>query len=180
MQSVSTSDALIRPWRTATLVVAAIAVAELLVLLALGISTYGQSILDAATGSTTHSARSTKTDTQRTPATHTTRPAKQHQSLAAPRLPRTETSVLVLNGNGVSGAAATESDRLHRKGYIVAAVGNAGRTDYPHSIVMYRPGFKPEAAGLARDLRVKIVSPLDGLRKSDLMGAHVALVMGAR
>jgi len=180
VQSVSTSDALIRPWRTATLVVAAIAVAELLVLLALGISTYGQWILDAATGSTTHSARSTKTDTRRTPTTHTTRPAKQHQSLAAPRLPRTETSVLVLNGNGVSGAAATESDRLHRKGYIVAAVGNAGRTDYPHSIVMYRPGFKPEAARLAGDLRVKIVSPLDGLRKSDLMGAHVALVMGAR
>ncbi len=179
MQSISTSDALVRPWRTATIVVAAIAVAELLVLLALGITTYGQSILDATTGSTTH-AQSTKSHTQRTPTAHTTRPAKEHETSAAPRLPRTETSVLVLNGNGVSGAAATESDRLHRKGYVVAAVGNAGRSDYPRSIVMYRPGFKPEAARLARDLRVKIVSPLDGLRKSDLMGAHVAIVIGAR
>jgi hypothetical protein len=44
---------------------------------------------------------------------------------------------------------------------------------------MYRPGYAGEAARFARDLRVKIVSPLDGLRLKDLMGAHVALVLGA-
>jgi hypothetical protein len=44
---------------------------------------------------------------------------------------------------------------------------------------MYRPGYAPEAARFARDLRVKIVSPLDGLRQRDLMGAHVAVVIGA-
>ena len=44
---------------------------------------------------------------------------------------------------------------------------------------MYRPGYAPEAARFARDLSVKIVSPLDGLRKKDLMGAHVAIVLGA-
>jgi hypothetical protein len=44
---------------------------------------------------------------------------------------------------------------------------------------MYRPGYAPEAARLARDLHVKIVSPLDGLRTKDLMGAHVAIVLGA-
>lgn len=180
MESVSTSDALIRPWRTATVVVAAIAVAELLVLLALGISTFGQSLLDAATGSTTHAARPATSHTQRTATSHSSLRVDTHEKLAAPRLPRSETSVLILNGNGIAGAAADESQLLHQKHYIVADVGNAGRTDYPRSLVMYRPGFKPEAARLARDLRVRIVSPLDGLRKSDLMGAHVAVVIGRK
>jgi hypothetical protein len=58
-------------------------------------------------------------------------------------------------------------------------VGNATRSDYRRSVVMYRPGYAPEAARFARDLRVKIVSPLDGLRQRDLMGAHVAVVIGA-
>jgi hypothetical protein len=44
---------------------------------------------------------------------------------------------------------------------------------------MYRPGYAPEAARFARDLRVKLVSPLDGLRRKDLLGAHVAIVIGA-
>jgi hypothetical protein len=42
---------------------------------------------------------------------------------------------------------------------------------------MYRPGYRGEALRLARDLRIKIVGPLDGLRIRDLMGAHVALVI---
>ena len=45
------------------------------------------------------------------------------------------------------------------------------------SVVMYRPGYRGEALRLARDLRIKIVGPLDGLRIGDLMGAHVAVVV---
>ena len=98
---------------------------------------------------------------------------------AKPKLARTETSVLVLNGNGVAGAAASTGELVRQKGYVIAAVGNAARSDYRRSVVMYRPGYAPEAARFARDLRVKIVSPLDGLRTKDLMGAHVAVVIGA-
>ena len=98
---------------------------------------------------------------------------------AKPKLARTETSVLVLNGNGVAGAAASTGELVRQKGYVIAAVGNAARSDYRRSVVMYRPGYAPEAARFARDLRVKIVSPLDGLRMKDLMGAHVAVVLGA-
>ena len=87
--------------------------------------------------------------------------------------------MLVLNGNGVAGAAASTGELVRGKGYVIAAVGNAARTDYRRSVVMYRPGYAPEAARFARDLRVKIVSPLDGLRLKDLMGAHVAVVIGA-
>ena len=44
---------------------------------------------------------------------------------------------------------------------------------------MYRPGRRAEAERLAKDVRAKVVAPLDGLRLRDLMGAHVALVLGA-
>ena len=30
-----------------------------------------------------------------------------------------------------------------------------------------------------RDLNVKIVGPLDGLRPSDMLGAHIALILGS-
>jgi hypothetical protein len=84
---------------------------------------------------------------------------------------------MVLNGNGVSGAAHEAASRVREHGYSVGEVGNAARTDYMRSLVMYRPGYRGEALRLARDLRIKIVGPLDGLRVSDLMGAHVAVVV---
>ena len=39
-------------------------------------------------------------------------------------------------------------------------------------------GYEREARRLAADVGVKLVGPLDGLRAKDLMGAHVALVLG--
>jgi hypothetical protein len=179
VESIATSDALVRPWRTATILVSAVAVLELFLLLAVGAVTLGKPLLDTLQGSTTHAAQPAK-KAKRTAQHATPAAAPRATPLAAPRLPRSETSVLVLNGNGIAGAAAAESQQLQRKGYIVADVGNAGRTDYERSLVMYRPGYKPEASRLAHDLRVKLVTPLDGLRKSDLMGAHVAIVMGLR
>ena len=50
---------------------------------------------------------------------------------------------------------------------------------YARTIVMFRRGYRPEAERLAADLKLKIVGPLDGLRTTDLMGAHVALVLGS-
>jgi hypothetical protein len=43
---------------------------------------------------------------------------------------------------------------------------------------MYRPAFEGEARRLAKDLRIKRVAPLDGMRASDLQGAHLALILG--
>jgi hypothetical protein len=109
------------------------------------------------------------------------KPAPARAKAEAPRTPslsRSETSVLVLNGNGLTGAAGAASARVRRHGYVVADVGDAARTDYPTSVVMYRPGFRPEGVRFARDLRVRVVGPLDGLRVRDLMGAHVALIVG--
>jgi hypothetical protein len=94
------------------------------------------------------------------------------------KLSRDKTSVVVLNGNGLPGAAAVAAQRLHHFHYIVAATGNAPRTDFQRSLVMYRKGFEGEAIRLAHDLHLRRVTPLDGLKLHDLQGAHVALIIG--
>jgi hypothetical protein len=95
-----------------------------------------------------------------------------------PVLSRRDVSVLVLNGNGVSGAASSLAGELRGDHYLIAATGNASRTDFAHSVVMFRPKYEREAKRLARDIGVRRVTPLDGLRLRDLQGAHVAVVIG--
>jgi hypothetical protein len=95
-----------------------------------------------------------------------------------PTLPRTKTAVIVLNGNGVTGAAAAAARPVRRLGYPIRKVDNAHRSDYPHSVVMYRKGFRPEAMRLGRDLHVKIVGPLDGIRVGEMHRAQLVYVVG--
>jgi hypothetical protein len=92
-------------------------------------------------------------------------------------LTRAETSVIVLNGNGRAGAASAEADRLSARGYLIASTGNAPERS-PRTMVMYRRGYAAEGKRLARDLRLKFVTPLDGMRTSQLMGAHLVLIIG--
>jgi hypothetical protein len=87
--------------------------------------------------------------------------------------------VIVLNGNGRAGAAADSADAVRRFGYTIGTVGNAPRSDFTRTLVMYRRGYQPEAMRLAKDLKLKIVGPLDGLRPADMLGAHVALIVGS-
>ena len=113
------------------------------------------------------------TEAKKTPAVTKPKPEPM-----LPLLPRRLVSVTILNGNGVSGAAASEASRVRARGYIVGRVGNAPRGAFGHSVVMYRAGRVREARRLARDLGIAIVSPLDGLRKGDLHGAKLAVVVG--
>jgi hypothetical protein len=92
-------------------------------------------------------------------------------------LPRTRTRILVLNGNGITGAAAAESDRLLARGYKVSGTGNTAQS-YGQSVVLYRPGKLPEAKRLAADEGIPLVGPLDGLTPKDLHGAHLVIVLG--
>jgi hypothetical protein len=62
---------------------------------------------------------------------------------------------------------------------VIAGTGNARRQDYAATVVMYKPGFRAEGLRLARDLKAKVVGPLDGLKPSALMGGQLAVVLGA-
>ena len=99
---------------------------------------------------------------------------------ARPKLARGKTKVWVLNGNGRSGAAASEAGRLHSAGYLVRGTANAKRTDYATTVVMYRSAYRGDALRLAHVLGVKVVGPLDGLSPAALHGAQLVILLGAR
>jgi LytR cell envelope-related transcriptional attenuator len=164
-------DALIRPWRQAAFVAAAIAAVELLILLAIG----GGALLDSVSQRLEREAQQRAIAPAAKPKAVT--PAKK--VAATPDLPRRRVVVRVLNGNGRTGAAATAASRVRGRGYKIAFVGNAPRTDFAASLVMYKPGFAGEAERFARDLRVKRVGPLDGVRPRELGRAHVVFILGA-
>ena len=156
------------PWRTATIVASAVAALELVVLIVLGIAFLAEPVSNQVRKAAEAEALAPVVPKKKAVA----------QPAGAPKLSRQETSVIVLNGNGRSGAAAESADAVRRFGYTIGTVGNAPRTDFTRTVVMYRGGYRPEAARLAKDLNVKIVGPLDGLRPSDMLGAHLALVLG--
>jgi len=162
----------VRPWRTAVLVVAAIAAVELILLVMLG-----GALLAKPTS--THSGHATATHEKATPkAKPRPAPTKTTKAAAPAQLPRRKVTVVILNGNGRQGAAATAASRVSGRGYRIGLVANAPSHDYATSLVMYRPGFRGEASRLARDLGVKVVSPLDGVRPSQLHGAQAVLILG--
>jgi hypothetical protein len=43
---------------------------------------------------------------------------------------------------------------------------------------MYRPGYGAEASRLGRDLRIRVIRPLDGMSPRQLLGAHLVLILG--
>ena len=114
------------------------------------------------------------------PVTPAAPPTKKSRTPSKPaaKLSRAETSVMVLNGNGIQGAAAQATERIRRFAYLITGTGNAPRTDFARSLVMYRPGFRHEAIRFARDLGIGRVAPLDGMQPNDLQGAQIALIVG--
>ena len=161
-------DALARSWRTATMVASAVAALELVLILILGVALLGKPLSEWMRGAAQKHTLGITTKTV----------ARPKIGSSAPRLARDETTVMILNGNGVAGAAHATASQVEARGYPVGQVGNAKRTDFTRSVVMYRPGYRGEGLRLARDLRIRIVGPLDGMRTRDLMGAHVAVVVG--
>ncbi len=167
---------LIRTWKNATIVASLVAAIELVLLLGAALLLLAKPLSHAmqrhAEASVTAPAAKHKAATS---------PVKKvkHVRIPAAKLPRSKVGVIVLNGNGQTGAAASAAARLESLHYRVRSTGNARRQDYASSVVMYRRGYEGEGARLARDLHVKIVGPLDGLSTSALHGGQLALVLGA-
>jgi LytR cell envelope-related transcriptional attenuator len=167
------------PWRSAAFIAVSVATVELLILLVVGIWLFGKFFSDEvekATDPTTVARVAVERELKERGQ------LPQQQTEAKPEakaiLTRGETSVLVLNGNGISGAASDTATRVRGRDYLIAGTGNSARTDYPRSIVMYRPGYEREGRRLAKDFGIRRVVPLDGMRPGELQGAHVALVVG--
>jgi hypothetical protein len=155
---------LIRPWRRATIAVSAIAAVELVALAAVAIALLGNPL--------SRHLKETAAAASTTPRrTSTTAPPKKAT------LARGETSVMVLNGGGRAGAAHSTAARVSARGYLLGQIGNA-RGYTPRTVIMYRPGYAAEGSRLGRDLHVRLVRPLDGMRPSQLMGSHLVLIVG--
>ncbi len=159
------------PWRTATLVASTIAALELAVLVVVGVVFLAEPVAQRFGGAAEARAFAPVVHPKRTTAVAA-------GAVEAPTLTREQTSVMVLNGNGLAGAAAATAERARTLGYTIGNVGNAPRSDYTRSLVMYRAGYRAEGLRIAEDLKLKIVAPLDGLRPAELLGAHVAVVIG--
>jgi LytR cell envelope-related transcriptional attenuator len=166
------ADALIRPWRTATLVASAVAAIELVLLLGAAFLLLAKPLAHAMQR---HAAA---TAFEPPKARHAPVIRKQ-APIGLPKLLRAETGIFVFNGNGRAGAASGEAGRLTDLGYRVPGTGNAKRQDYATTVVMYKRGFHAEGVRLAHDLRVHVVGPLDGVAPSSLRGAQLAIVLGA-
>jgi hypothetical protein len=164
-------DALVRPWRTTAFVATAIALVELLILLAIG----GGALARAVSQRVERAAQ----QRVRADAAASARGLAQHKAAIPPaKLARAKTRVLVLNGNGRQGAAAAASARINGRGYRIGGVANAARSDYVRSIVMYRPRFAGEGHRLGRDLGISLITPLDGMRAGQLQGAQLVVILG--
>jgi LytR cell envelope-related transcriptional attenuator len=170
--SFSTAPDLVRPWRRATVVASVVAALELVLLLGAGSLLIAKPV-----------ARSLRHHAQA--AAVAAPPKKLVQAIRRMNAPvgkaraRSHVKIMVFNGNGLSGAAASEAGKLHGLGYKVSGTANARHQNYATSVVMYKPGYRAEGLRLARELGVKVVGPLDGIHAKALQGGELAVIVGA-
>jgi hypothetical protein len=157
------------PWRTATIAVGVVATIELVALIGIGATRLAAPLRAHVVAPATHVATSST-------------PQRHVRSVASipshPLRLRAKLSVLVLNGNGVSGAAGSEATSLRTLGYGSSRSEDAPRHDYARSMVLYVPGYVQEARRLARDARLRVVAPVDGIRNAALKGSQLVVVLG--
>lgn len=165
-------------WRKAAYIAGAVAAVELVLLLVVGLAFVARPFAgDDGKASKKDGAAQVESAKGDAAPVKATMPETEP---ADAEIPRSKTPVLVLNGNGISGAAATKAARIGKLRYPIVSIGDAQRRTFPHTIVMYRPGFKGEGQRLAMDLglaRARAV-PLDGMKASELDGARLVLVIG--
>lgn len=158
------------PWRALAVVAVGIALIELVALLAIALVHVAPHPSSGPASSRTTAAPPARHHVQATVVRHTIP--------SVPLRPRSHVRVLVLNGNGISGAAASQAARLQSDGYRIGGATNAQRHDYASSMVMFVPGWAKEARRLAHDAGIRVVAPVDGLRTSQLHGSKIILVLG--
>ena len=109
-------------------------------------------------------------------------PAKVAQAAAVPAPPVGKTPILVWNGLGEDGVAAEAARQLMMEKYPIISVGNAPDSSYMHTYVMYQqkdPAGLSAARALIKRMRLDgaIAQPMDGLRKDQLAGARLLVIV---
>jgi LytR cell envelope-related transcriptional attenuator len=155
------------PWRTAAVVVGVVAAIELVALIGIGATRLAAPLRAHVTAPAAHTAAA--------PTHHVRRVASVPSH---PMRLRAKLSVLVLNGNGINGAAGSEAASLQTLGYGSSRSEDAPRHDYARSMVLFVPGYAQEARRLARDARLRVVAPVDGVRNAQLKGSQLVVVLG--
>lgn len=88
-------------------------------------------------------------------------------------------TILVLNGSGVSRAAANLVPRVTQEGWNTAPPDNASTTDEKTSFVMYLSGKENVADHLANDLGIKKKLPADGVTiAQDIQDVDAIVIVG--
>jgi LytR cell envelope-related transcriptional attenuator len=170
------------PWRTATLVASAIAAVELVGLFVVGAFVLAHPFR--------HHAKPAATARTPAPVVHHTTTVRRHivpvpakdrfgPIPSVPLRPRAKVRVLVLNANGVQGAAHTEAARLQGLGYVIGGAANAPSHHYARSMVMFVPGYRKEARRLAHETGIRLVAPVDGVLPSTLSASRLVVLLGS-
>lgn len=167
---------LVRPWRRATVVAGSIAALELVLLVVAGFVLVAKPLAHAIRS---HAQAAASPKAAAVPTKRVEQAIRRQSAPPGKARPRDQVKIMVFNGNGVTGAAGSTATTLHGLGYQIAGTANARHQNYATSVVMYRPGWRAEGLRLARDLHVKVVGPLDGLRTSALDGGEVVVILGA-
>ena len=103
------------PWRSAAFIAATVATVELVILLIVGIWLFGKFFSDEVTKATDPTTVARAAVERQLEAGERSRSRQRRHRAPSRLLPRAETSVLVLNGNGVSGAAERPRARYARR-----------------------------------------------------------------
>jgi hypothetical protein len=112
------------------------------------------------------------------PVPGTGRVQKRQANAVVALRPRAAMSVLVLNGNGMPGAAGGLASRLLADGYRSAPATNAQVTTYARSVVLFRAGWERAAKRLGKDARIQTVAPLDGALPAGYARYPLVVIVG--
>jgi phage shock protein PspC (stress-responsive transcriptional regulator) len=96
---------------------------------------------------------------------------------ASAKVKPSDVEVTVLNGTAVPGLAATFGEKVEGKGFQLGAVTNSS-SSFAESVVVFRPGRKPEARLVGRQLSIPKMQQMNGEIESVSAGADVAVIVG--
>ena len=85
--------------------------------------------------------------------------------------------VAVLNGTDIEGLAGRFGDQIDERGYSLGAITNSP-ANFEQSVVMFRPGFKPEAQKVGQELSINKVRPMGNEIAEVSASAKVAVIIG--